>query len=417
MRLLYSVAIHLYNAAIHFAALFNFKARQWVQGRRGVFDFLARQCAEKKHIIWFHAASLGEFEQGKPLMQLYRQQHPECTILVTFFSPSGYEVKKNDKVADMICYLPLDTPRNARRFLDIVPVEKAVFVKYEYWYNYMHQLNTRHVPFYYISAIFRPSQYFFKPYGTWFAQQLKNCTYFFVQNEVSRNLLHSIGIDQVEITGDTRFDRVYDISRQQYELDFVQDFRQEDTRLIVAGSTWGPDEQLLKQLLEKLPVNYKLVLAPHVTDAKHIGQIKELFQEFSTVCYTEKDGKDLSSYRVLVIDTIGILSKIYKYSYISYIGGAFETGLHNILEAAVFGVPLFFGPKYQKFNEAVQLVALQGAFSITSYEEMLQKCQLYASSPEAYNAVCEICKKYVESNLGSCEKIMGKLANAYFPFY
>ena len=275
----------------------------------------------------------------------------------------------------------------------------------------MHQLSRRQTPFYYISAIFRPSQYFFKPYGTWFAQQLKKCTYFFVQNEVSRDLLHSIGIDQVEITGDTRFDRVYDISRQQYELDFVQDFRQEDTRLIVAGSTWGPDEQLLKQLLEKLPANYKLVLAPHVTDAKHIGQIKELFQEFSTICYTEKDGKDLSSYRVLVIDTIGILSKIYKYSYISYIGGAFETGLHNILEAAVFGVPLFFGPKYQKFNEAVQLVALKGAFSIISYEEMLQKCQLYASSPEAYSAVCEICKKYVESNLGSCEKIMGKLAN------
>lgn len=406
MRLLYSISLYLFNAAIHLAALFNYKAQLWVHGRRHVFDFLKEQCQGKQHIIWFHAASLGEFEQGKPLMQLYRQQHPECTILITFFSPSGYEIKKNDKVADIICYLPLDTPRNARRFLDIVPVEKAVFVKYEYWYNYMQQLSLRHVPFYYISAIFRPSQYFFKPYGTWFAQQLKKCTYFFVQNEVSKKLLHSIGIDQVEITGDTRFDRVYDISRQQYKLDFVQDFRQEDTRLIVAGSTWGPDEQLLKNLLEKLPANYKLVLATHVTDAKHIGQIKELFQEFSTVCYTEKDGKDLSSYRVLVIDTIGILSKIYKYSYISYIGGAFETGLHNILEAAVFGVPLFFGPKYQKFNEAVQLVALQGAFSITSYEEMLQKCQLYASSPEAYTAVCEICKKYVESNLGSCEKIM-----------
>ena len=339
-------------------------------------------------------------------MQQYRAKHPEATILVTFFSPSGYEVKKNDKVADIICYLPLDTPRNARRFLDIVPVEKAVFVKYEYWYNYMHELSLRQVPFYYISAIFRPTQYFFKPYGRWFAQQLKNCTYFFVQNEVSKNLLHSIGIDQVEITGDTRFDRVYDISQQQYELDFMQDFRQEDTQFIVAGSTWGPDEQLLKQLLEKLPANYKLVLAPHVTDAKHIGQIKELFQAFPLVCYTEKDGKNLSDYRVLVIDTIGILSKIYKYSYISYIGGAFETGLHNILEAAVFGVPLFFGPKYQKFNEAVQLVALQGAFSITSYEEMLQKCQLYASSPEEYAKVCQICKEFVQSNLGSCEKIM-----------
>lgn len=411
MRLLYSIGLYLFNAAIHLAALFNYKARLWVHGRRHVFDFLKEQCQGKQHIIWFHAASLGEFEQGKPLMQQYRASQPDATILVTFFSPSGYEVKKNDKTADIICYLPLDTPRNARRFLDIVPVEKAVFVKYEYWYNYMHQLNLRHVPFYYISAIFRPSQYFFKPYGRWFAQQLKKCTYFFVQNEVSKDLLHSIGINQVEITGDTRFDRVYDISQQQYELDFVQDFRQEDTKLIVAGSTWGPDEQLLKQLLEKLPANYKLVLAPHVTDAKHIGQIKELFQKFHTVCYTEKDGKDLSTYRVLVIDTIGILSKIYKYSYISYIGGAFETGLHNILEAAVFGVPLFFGPKYQKFNEAVQLVALQGAFSITSYEEILQKCQLYASSPEAYTKVCQICKDFVQSNLGSCEKIMNKLAN------
>ena len=406
MRLLYSIGLYFFNAAIHLAALFNYKARLWVHGRRHVFDFLKEQCQGKQHIIWFHAASLGEFEQGKPLMQQYRASQPDATILVTFFSPSGYEVKKNDKAADIICYLPLDTPCNARQFLDIVPVEKAIFVKYEYWYNYMRQLNMRKVPFYYISAIFRPSQYFFRPYGKWFANQLKTCTYFFVQNEISKKLLHSIGINQAEITGDTRFDRVYDISRQQYELDFVQDFCKEDTKLIVAGSTWGPDEQLLKQLLEKLPANYKLILAPHVTDAKHIGQIKELFQKFPTICYTEKDSKNLSTYRVLVIDTIGILSKIYKYSYISYIGGAFETGLHNILEAAVFGVPLFFGPKYQKFNEAVQLVALQGAFSITSYEEMLQKCQLYASSPEAYTKVCQICKEFVQSNLGSCEKIM-----------
>jgi 3-deoxy-D-manno-octulosonic-acid transferase len=411
MRLLYSIAIHLYNAAIHLAALFNFKARQWVQGRRYVFNYLAEKCQGKEHIIWFHAASLGEFEQGKPLMQQYRAIHPEATILVTFFSPSGYEVKKNDKAADIICYLPLDTPRNARRFLDIVHVEKAIFVKYEYWYNYMRQLSLRKVPFYYISAIFRPSQYFFRPYGKWFAKQLKTCTYFFVQNEISKELLHSIGIDQVEITGDTRFDRVFDISKQEYELDFVKDFCQENTKLIVAGSTWEPDERLLKQLLEQLPDNYKLVLAPHLIDAGHITRIKEHFHDFPLVCYTEKENQQLSDYRVLVIDTIGILSKIYKYSYISYIGGAFETGLHNILEAAVFGVPLFFGPHYEKFNEAVQLVALQGAFSITSYEEMLQKCKLYASSPEAYTAVCEICKKYVESNLGSCQKIMSKLIN------
>lgn len=406
MRFLYSIEIQLYNAAIHLAALFNSKARLWVKGRQNVFHFLQQECTHREHVIWFHSASLGEFEQGKPLMQQYRAQHPECTILATFFSPSGYEIKKNDSTADIICYLPIDTPRNAKRFIAITHPEKAIFVKYEFWFNYMHQLKENHIPFYYISAIFRPSQYFFKPIGHWFAQQLANCSFFFVQNEESKNLLHSIHIDQVKITGDTRFDRVYDIANQNYELDFVQQFAKDKQKLIVAGSSWEPDERLLKQLLEKLPENYKLILAPHVIDAKHIEQIKNLYQDFSTVCYSEKELKDLSSYRVLIIDTIGILSKIYKYSYISYVGGAFETGLHNILEAAVFGVPLFFGPHYSKFNEAVQLVALQGAFSITDYSEMLQKCELYAQNQDEYASVCQICKSFVQENLGSCQKIM-----------
>lgn len=406
MRFLYSIGILFYNAAIHLAALFNYKARQWVQGRRHCFDFLQEKCQGKEHIVWFHSASLGEFEQGKPLMQLYRTQHPECTILATFFSPSGYEIKKNDPTADIVCYLPIDSPHNAKRFIAITHPEKAIFVKYEFWFNYMHQLKKNDIPFYYISAIFRPSQYFFKPIGRWFAQQLATCSYFFVQNNESKKLLNSIHIDQVKIAGDTRFDRVYDIANQNYELDFVRQFAGNDSKLIIAGSSWEPDEKLLKQLLEKLPENYKLILAPHVIDAKHIEQIKELYQDFPTICYSEKEQKDLSSYRVLIINTIGILSKIYKYSYISYIGGAFETGLHNILEAAVFGVPLFFGPHYSKFNEAVQLVALKGAFSINTYEEMLQKCELYGQNQDAYAAVCHICKSFVQENLGSCQKIM-----------
>lgn len=409
MRLLYSIAIHLYNAAIYFAALFNYKARQWVQGRKEVFSFLEKQLKNRQHVVWFHCASLGEFEQGKPVMQQYRLKHPGSTILVTFFSPSGYEIKKNDAVADVICYLPSDTMRHAKRFMRIVKPEKAVFVKYEYWYNYMYCLTMQKVPYYYISAIFRPSQYFFKPYGKWFARQLRKCSCFFVQNERSKQLLASIGIQQVEVTGDTRFDRVYDIARQNYDMDFMHAFADNGQKIIVAGSTWAPDEQLLKQLLSQLPAEYKLVLAPHVTDARHISQIRTLFQEFPVVCYTEKTDELLKPARVLIIDSIGILSKLYKYSYISYVGGAFETGLHNTLEAAVFGVPLFFGPHYDKFNEAVQLVNLKGAFSVVLYEEMLEKVRYYAENPEKYNDVCTICQNFIQDNLGSCEKILQKI--------
>lgn len=409
MRFIYSLAIHIYNAAIHIAALFNSKAQQWVKGRCGVFDFLSEKCADRQHVIWFHCASLGEFEQGKPLMQKYREAHPEATVLVTFFSPSGYEIKKNDPVADIICYLPIDTPRNAKRFIQITKPEKVVFVKYEFWFNYMQCLKNRNIPFYFISTIFRPSQYFFKPIGKWFARQLNDCSCFFVQNEQSESLLQGVGISQVEIAGDTRFDRVYDIAKQNQTLDFVEKFASGGQKLIVAGSTWQPDEQLLKQLLEGISQEYKLVLAPHVTDAKHIAQIQELFSSFKVVRYTQMTDEQLANAQVLIIDTIGILSKIYKYSYVSYVGGAFETGLHNTLEAAVFGVPLFFGPNYSKFNEAVQLVNLKGAFSIYSFEEMKNKLQLYEQNPDHYKEVCDICEQFVQKNSGSCTKIMQKI--------
>ncbi len=350
---------------------------------------------------------MGEFEQGKPLMERIRKEHPECSILLTFFSPSGYEIRKNEPLADVVAYLPADTLRNVRRFLDIVQPKAAIFVKYEYWFNYMDALYKRQIPFYYISAIYRPSQHFFKWYGGWFVRQLKKCTHFFVQNAISQQLLNSIGIHNVTIAGDTRFDRVYAIAQQDYTLDFAVRFKG-DSQLFVAGSTWEPDEQLLRQVFDAVHDRYKLILAPHMIDSEHIKNIKNLFSDYKVLRYTEMEGQTIEDYQVLIIDTIGLLSKIYKYSDISYIGGAFGKGLHNILEAGVFGVPLFFGPKYSKFNEAVELVSRGGAFSIQTAEEMTTHIQQFSAQPEQYGAVCDICRTFVQENLGAVDKIMAE---------
>ncbi|MBQ9435234.1 MAG: 3-deoxy-D-manno-octulosonic acid transferase [Bacteroidales bacterium] len=407
MRLLYTLFIHLYSLGALLASPFSLQARQWWQGRRHLLDLLKEKCQGKQNIIWIHSASLGEFEQGKPLMERIRKEHPECSILLTFFSPSGYEIRKNEPLADVVAYLPADTLRNVRRFLDIVQPKAAIFVKYEYWFNYMDALYKRQIPFYYISAIYRPSQHFFKWYGGWFVRQLKKCTHFFVQNAISQQLLNSIGIHNVTIAGDTRFDRVYAIAQQDYTLDFAVRFKG-DSQLIVAGSTWEPDEQLLRQVFEAVHDRYKLILAPHMIDSEHIKSIKNLFSDYKVLCYTEMEGQPIEDYQVLIIDTIGLLSKIYKYSDLSYIGGAFGKGLHNILEAGVFGVPLFFGPKYSKFNEAVELVSRGGAFSIQTAEEMTTRIQQFSAQPEQYGAVCDICRTFVQENLGAVDKIMAK---------
>ena len=407
MRLLYTLFIHLYSLGALLASPFSLQARQWWQGRRHVFAFLKEKCQGKNNIIWIHSASLGEFEQGKPLMERLRKEHPECSILLTFFSPSGYEIRKNEPLADVVAYLPADTLHNVRRFLDIVQPKAAIFIKYEYWFNYMDALYKRHIPFYYISAIYRPTQHFFKWYGGWFVRQLKKCTHFFVQNTISQQLLNSIGIHQVTIAGDTRFDRVYAIAQQDFTLDFALRFKG-DSQLIVAGSTWEPDEQLLRQVFDAVHDRYKLILAPHMIDNEHIKIIKNIFSDYKVLCYSEMEGQPLEDFQVLIIDTIGLLSKIYKYSDISYIGGAFGKGLHNILEAGVFGVPLFFGPKYSKFNEAVELVSRGGAFSIQTAEEMTTRIQQFSAQPEQYRAVCDICRQFVEENLGAVDKIMAE---------
>ena len=403
MRLLYSLAVWASTCLIKWAAPFSKKAKLWYVGRKNVLHFLEEKCQEKKNIVWFHCASLGEFEQGKPLMQKMKQEK-NVTILVTFFSPSGFEAKKNDPIADIVAYLPVDTKKNAKQFINIVKPQQVFFVKYEFWYNYMVELSKNNIPFYYVSAVFRENQYFFKSYGKWFLKQLQKCSCFFVQNENSKHILLQNGILNVEVTGDTRFDRVYEIAQQPYSLDFISSFKN-DKKLLVAGSTWLPDEKLLSEWFENMYFKYKLVIAPHEVTPNHIEKIKKIFNSFSVVCYSEKENKDFFNADVFIMDTIGLLSKIYKYADISYIGGAFKTGLHNILEAAVFEKPIFFGPHYQKFNEAIELVQNGAAFSVLDSDDLNNNLIDFEDNPEYYHNTCEICKNYIAQNLGATDKI------------
>lgn len=411
MKVLYTIGIWFYGLGIRVAALFNEKARQWVRGRKGLFAELERTFAGKSDPVWIHCASLGEYEQAKPLIEKIKQEQPETKILTTFFSPSGYVQAVKKPLADYNFYLPLDLPDNAKKFLDIVQPASAIFVKYEFWYNFMQQLHQKAIPFYYISAIFRENQHFFKPSGRWFAKQLQQASHFFVQTEKSKELLDGIGIKQVTVCGDTRFDRVKAIAAQVQPFDFMETFRG-DKKVIVAGSTWGPDEQLLAQLLQHFP-DYKLVVAPH--EINRTPEVKQTFAAYKTALYSSKEENDLANCQVLIIDTIGILSRLYQYSTVSYIGGAFKTGLHNILEAAVYGKPLFFGPHYDHFNEAVNLVAQKGAFSVNSSEEMKDIMTKFEQNPEYYAQTCNICQEYVAQNSGAFNIIYEniKIKNSY----
>ena len=405
MQIIYTIGIWFYGLGIRVAALFNEKARLWVRGRKGIFTELERAFSGKTNPVWVHCASLGEYEQAKPLIEKIKQEQPDTRILTTFFSPSGYTQAIKKPLADHIFYLPLDLPTNVNRFLDIVQPKAAIFVKYEYWYNFMQQLHQRAIPYYYISAIFRENQHFFKSYGHWFAKQLRQATHFFVQTEKSKRLLETIGVEQVTVCGDTRFDRVKAIADRVEPFDFMETFRQ-DRKVIVAGSTWGPDEQLLAQLLQHFP-DYKLVVAPH--EINRTPEVKQTFAAYKTALYSSKEENNLADCQVFIVNTIGILNRLYQYSTVSYIGGAFKTGLHNILEAAVYGKPIFFGPHYDHFNEAVNLVAQKGAFSIHSPEEMREIMTKFEQNPEYYDQICDICQKYVAQNSGAVDIIYEKI--------
>lgn len=402
-RVLYNIGIHLYEVFIFIASFFNEKAGKLRRGQREAFELLEEEVERKAHYVWFHAASLGEFEQGRPVMEQLKQEQPDTKILLTFFSPSGFEVRKNYKGANIVLYLPLDTPRRARKFIKLVKPSKAIFIKYEFWPNYLITLKKAKIPVYSISAIFRQEQLFFKWYGKWYRDLLKTFNHIFVQDQSSFNLLEKFGFDNVSVSGDTRFDRVADLAQQSKSLSLIEEFVKEAKNVIVAGSTWPKDEEMLVRYY-KLHPETKLILVPHEIHQSHIMDISKLL-DGKFVRYSDATIENVASTNCLVIDTIGILSSIYRYANLAYIGGGFGVGIHNTLEAAVYGVPVVFGPNYKKFKEARELIAIGGAFSISNYIVLEAQIDRLLKDDKAG----EIAGDYVKQNIGATELIVKEI--------
>ena len=419
----YNLSIYIYLLGVAIYSRFNEKVRKMWRGEREAFRILREKVDPEAKYVWFHAASLGEFEQGRPLMEQLRKEHPEYKILLTFFSPSGYEVRKNYQGADIITYLPLDTITNARRFLRTVRPVMAFFIKYEFWYNYLHILKHRHVPVYSVSSIFREDQIFFKWYGRQYGRVLHCFTHFFVQNEKSKELLDKIGIKAVTVVGDTRFDRVLQIKEAAKQLPIVEEFigvRNEEAKSVespkvfVAGSSWPPDEEIFIKYFNAHP-EWKLIIAPHVIGEDHLQQIEKLLEGRKVVRYTTAE-KSLTSHPssftssdVLIIDCFGLLSSIYHYGDVAYVGGGFGVGIHNLLEAAVWEVPVFFGPNNQKFQEA-QGLKQSGGLEISNYEDFARQMDRFAANAEELKAQGQKAGRFVESLSGATAKVMASIS-------
>lgn len=385
MLFLYNFGIFLYSVLVKGASFFNPKAKLFMQGRQDVFSIVKEKLGAGKKHVWFHFASLGEFEQGRPLLEKIKAEYPDKAIVITFFSPSGYEIRKNYALAKGVFYLPLDTAENARHFVELINPEVAVFTKYEFWHHYFHTLHQKQVPLFLISGIFRPGQLFFKPYGGFYRNMLQCVTHFFVQNEESIQLLKQIGINNVSLSGDTRFDRVFENTLSVQSLPLIAHFTGK-ADVLVAGSTWPQDERLLSSFRTQHP-DWKLIIAPHEIDQQHLSQLSALFPDAAK--YSTLSALDAEK-QVLIIDNIGLLSSLYQYGKLAYIGGGFGAGIHNTLEAAAFGIPVIFGPHYHKFQEAKDLVALKAAVSIGNSEalenafERLTHDQLAGKQAAAY---------------------------------
>lgn len=436
---MYNIAIYIYLIGVAIGSLFNKKIKKMWRGEREAVDLLKEKVDPTAKYVWFHAASLGEFEQGRPLIEQLRATHPEYKILLTFFSPSGYEVRKNYEGADIVCYLPLDTIRNARRFLRAVHPVMAFFIKYEFWYNYLHILRHRGVPVYSVSSIFRPGQVFFKWYGRNYAKVLHCITHFFVQNEVSLQLLKGIGIDEATVVGDTRFDRVLQIKEQSKKLPIVEAFKgingkgdackddlsenackgdlSEDAckdnlsengckgcKVFVAGSSWQPDEDIFIRFFNDHP-DWKLIIAPHVIGEDHLAYILDKLQ-MKAVRYTQATEQSAAEARCLIIDCFGLLSTIYRYGEIAYVGGGFGVGIHNVPEAAVWGVPVLFGPNNKRFQEAQDLLACKGSFEVTDYDSFNTIISRLISDDKFRHQCGEASANYVKSRSGATDIIM-----------
>ena len=387
------------------------------RGERDCYRIIREKLDPEAQYAWFHAASLGEFEQGRPLMEQLRREHPEYKILLTFFSPSGYEVRKNYEGADIICYLPIDTVTNARRFLRTIRPVVAFFIKYEFWYNYLHILKHRQVPVYSVSSIFRPDQVFFKWYGRQYGMVLKCFTHFFVQNDISKELLAKIDITNVTVTGDTRFDRVLSIKDDAKQLPIMETFIHGDEgdrpKIFIAGSSWLPDEEIfIKYFLERKQKNWKLVIAPHVIGEDHLRQIEKLLKGCRVIRYTEaKEEYAVSDAEVLIIDCFGLLSSIYNYADVTYVGGGFGVGIHNVLEAAVWNVPVIFGPNNQKFQEAQDLKSAGGGFEIQGYDDFHSLMERFDSDSSFLQAASNHAGSYVRNHAGAADSIFKLVFN------
>ena len=410
MLLLYIIGIRVYTLLIRIFSLFNPKAKLFINGRKNVYTQIVQKINPAEKHVWFHFASLGEFEQGRPVLEKLKTLYPAKKIVVTFFSPSGYEIRKNYALADVF-YLPIDTAANAKRFIASINPEMAIFTKYEFWHFYFKELKDQGIPLYVISGIFRESQAFFKWYGSFYRNILKSVTYFFVQNEESKNLLKSIGLNNVTINGDTRFDRVYENAQSPKQLSLIESFIGNSPTLI-CGSTWSEDEKILSILPDKYP-DWKFIIAPHEIHESHIGSIEKQFPISSVrfSAFNSADQTPNAERQTLIIDNIGMLSSLYQYGKVAYIGGGFGTGIHNTLEAAAFGLPVIFGPKYDKFQEAKDLIAIGAAKSISSAEALINAFDDFAENKNAADEA----RKYVAEKKGATDQIISMITKSHQP--
>lgn len=405
MLFLYNLIVFLAGFFLRIVALFSQKIKLFIEGRKNVFSVLEEKIKPEDRTIWFHSASLGEYEQGLPVIEKIKEKYPSHKIIVTFFSPSGYEVRKNNTVADVTIYLPLDTKNNAKKFLKAVHPELAFFIKYEFWLNYLNELEKNKIPTYLISGIFRDNQVFFKWYGGFYRKALTAFTYFFVQNEKSKQKVESLGFQNVIVSGDTRFDRVNAILERDNSLDYIEVFKNNQP-VIVFGSSWPKDEALITEFINQADENVKFIIAPHNIKPDQISDLQSKITK-SSALFSQKDNKNLSQYNVFIIDTIGLLTKIYSYGTIAYVGGGFgNPGIHNILEPATFGIPIIIGPNYSNFAEAVSLVELKGCVVISDFQELKTAFDQLLTDKLFYKEKSEICRSFIQNNKGATETIM-----------
>jgi len=412
MHILYDFLIRIAMTFLWLGQFFSKKLKLFVRGRKGVFETISTKIGDDDQTIWIHCASLGEFEQGVPLMKAIRKELPQFKIVLSFFSPSGYEIKKNSPLADVVVYLPLDTKQNARQFINTVHPSLVLFVKYEFWPNYLFELKNRNIHTLLISGVFRKDQIFFKPHGGFMRKALGCFDHYFVQDFDSEELLKKLNIKNITVAGDTRFDRVSQQIEQDNRLDFIEEFKQ-DSLCIVCGSTWPEDEAVLLDSFNMASEHVKFIIAPHKIDEDKIQELQKKLRP-KTILYSKKEGENLSQFSILIVDTIGLLTKIYSYADIAYVGGAMgNTGLHNILEPATFEVPILIGKNYDRFSEAKHLRRLAGLFAVTNKNECSQIIKKLIEDNDYRTKTGMICGHYIKSNTGATQKTMDYILNLY----